>query len=34
MGDSDHDPRKKKDIKKEDDDLNSLANYTGQPGKT
>ncbi|XP_046667690.1 transcription initiation factor TFIID subunit 1 [Homalodisca vitripennis] len=33
MGDSDHDPRRKKEIKKEDDDINSLANYTGQPGR-
>jgi hypothetical protein len=32
MGDNENDPRRKKDVKKEDEDMNSLANYTGQPG--
>lgn len=29
MADSDHDPRRKKDIKKEEDELSALANYSG-----
>ncbi|XP_039293213.1 transcription initiation factor TFIID subunit 1 [Nilaparvata lugens] len=28
-----HDPRKKKDMKKEEEDNNSLTNFTGQPGR-
>lgn len=32
MADSDHDPRRKKDIKKEEDELNALANYSGKLG--
>ncbi|XP_054274106.1 transcription initiation factor TFIID subunit 1-like [Macrosteles quadrilineatus] len=33
MGDNENDPRRKKDVKKDGDDMDSIANYTGQPGR-